>query len=87
MNSIILNILLYIIRNEEFINDDYIISNNFKIRNVDNNVYQIIYKSNIILVFWLDSLTMLSRRDSAYNKYILEFKDLLFNKFIAKNYF
>lgn len=87
MNNIILDILLYIIQNEEFINNDYIISNNFKIRNVDNNVYQIIYKSNIILVFWLDSLTMLSRRDSTYNKYILEFRDLLFNKFIAKNYF
>lgn len=87
MNNIILDILLYIIRNEKFINNDYIISNNFKIRNVDNNVYQIKYKSNIILAFWLDSLTMLSRKDSAYDKYILEFKNLLYNKFIVENYF
>lgn len=87
MNNIILDILLYIIRNEKFINNDYIISNNFKIRNVDNNVYQIKYKSNIILAFWLDSLTMLSRKDGAYDKYILEFKNLLYNKFIAENYF
>jgi hypothetical protein len=87
MNNTILSILLNIIQNEKFINSNYIINNNFKIRNVDNNVYQIKYKSDIILAFWLDSLTMLFRKDGAYDKYILEFKNLLYNKFIAENYF
>lgn len=87
MNSAVLNILLYIIRNEKLINNKCVIDDNFIISHVVEDRYCVKYRNRIILAIWISDSVVLKRNDGADDEVILKFKESVYNKYILSNYF